>query len=134
MTAFPRIGLVTLVVGDYDEAIRYYGDVLGFELLEDRALGDGKRWVVVAPRGGHGTALRLARAATSAQQSHIGDQTGGRVFLFLYTEDFVSDQKRMKATGVAFIEAPRREEYGTVAKFIDLYGNRWDLIQPASRS
>jgi len=129
-----RIGLVTLVVRDYDEAIRYYVDVLAFELVENRALENGKRWVVVAPRGGQGAALLLARAATGAQQSRVGDQTGGRVFLFLYTEDFVTDHQRMEATGVAFLESPRREDYGMVAKFVDLYGNRWDLIQPVSKS
>jgi catechol 2,3-dioxygenase-like lactoylglutathione lyase family enzyme len=128
------IGLVTLVVRDYDEAIRYYVEVLGFRLLEDREVSPSKRWIVVAPTGQKGTALLLAKAATDDQAVHVGNQTGGRVFLFLYSDNFARDHKKMKATGVTFIESPRHEDYGTVAKFEDLYGNRWDLIEPARSS
>jgi catechol 2,3-dioxygenase-like lactoylglutathione lyase family enzyme len=126
----PHLGLVTLVVRDYDEAIAFYVDVLGFELIEDTRLDADKRWVVVAPRGARETALLLARAATPAQQTRIGDQTGGRVALFLNTDDFDRDYQRMKAAGVIFEEPPRHEPYGTVAVFHDLYGNRWDLLSP----
>jgi catechol 2,3-dioxygenase-like lactoylglutathione lyase family enzyme len=124
----PRLGLVTLVVSDYDEAIAYYVGVLGFTLVEDTPLGAGKRWVVVAPYGARETALLLARAATAGQRARVGDQTGGRVALFLHTDDFDRDHERMRAAGVVFEEAPRREPYGTVAVFRDLYGNRWDLL------
>jgi catechol 2,3-dioxygenase-like lactoylglutathione lyase family enzyme len=121
------LGLVTLVVRDYDEAIAFYVDALGFELAEDTPLGGGKRWVVVRPGGGAG--LLLARAATPAQEARVGDQTGGRVGLFLSTDDFEGDHRRMRAAGVVFEEAPRAEPYGRVAVFRDLYGNRWDLIE-----
>lgn len=127
----PRIGLVTVVVGEYDEAIAFYVDAVGFEVLEDTPLAGGKRWVVVGPASGAGTSLLLARAGTAAQRARIGDQTGGRVSFFLDTEDFTGDHRRMAAAGVRFVEAPRREEYGTVAVFEDLYGNRWDLVQRA---
>ncbi len=122
------IGAVALVVRDYDEAIAYYTTVLGFALVEDQDRGHGKRWVTVAPPGG-GTALLLARAATPEQEARVGDQTGGRVFLFLHTDDFWRDYRQLMARGVAFAEEPRREPYGTVAVFRDLYGNRWDLLQ-----
>jgi catechol 2,3-dioxygenase-like lactoylglutathione lyase family enzyme len=123
------IGALALVVRDYDEAIRFYTRQLGFELLEDTDLGGGKRWVRVAPPGGAvGTSLLLARAATPAQAARIGDQTGGRVFLFLHTDDFWRDYARYRAAGVRFLETPRQEPYGTVAVFEDLYGNRWDLL------
>ncbi|MGZ8378658.1 MAG: VOC family protein [Gemmatirosa sp.] len=125
------IAHVALVVRDYDEAIAWYRDVLGFALREDTALGDGKRWVLVAPPGAGGTALLLARAASPAQLARVGDQTGGRVFLFLRTDDFARDHAAMQARGVRFVEAPRHEAYGTVAVFEDLYGNRWDLLEPA---
>lgn len=127
----PRIGLVTVVVGEYDEAIAFYVDALGFAVLEDTPLGGAKRWVVVGPASGAGTSLLLARAATAAQRARIGDQTGGRVSFFLDTEDFIGDHRRMAAAGVRFVEEPRREGYGTVAVFEDLYGNRWDLVQRA---
>ncbi|WNI15505.1 VOC family protein [Actinacidiphila sp. ITFR-21] len=127
----PHLGLVTLVVRDYDEAIAYYRDALGFELREDTPRGDGSRWVVVAPPGARETALLLARAATAQQAGRVGDQTGGRVGLFLNTDDFDRDYKRMVAAGVVFEEEPRYEPYGAVVVFEDLYGNRWDLIQPA---
>ncbi|MBB1247118.1 VOC family protein [Streptomyces durbertensis] len=123
------IGLVTLVVRDYDEAVAFYVDVLGFRLVEDTRIGDGKRWVVVAPPGARETGVLLARAATDAQTGHVGDQTGGRVGWFLNTDAFERDHARMRAAGVVFEEEPRREPYGTVAVFRDLYGNRWDLIQ-----
>jgi catechol 2,3-dioxygenase-like lactoylglutathione lyase family enzyme len=131
MGAVSHLGLVAILVGDYDEAIRFYVDAVGFTLVEDSDLGDGKRWVVVAPPGSRETSLLLARAATPAEQARIGDQTGGRVFLFLRTGDFAADHARMQAAGVTFVEAPRHEPYGTVAVFEDLYGNRWDLVQPA---
>jgi catechol 2,3-dioxygenase-like lactoylglutathione lyase family enzyme len=126
-----RIAAVAVVVPDYDEAIAFYRDVLGFELVEDTPLGDGKRWVVVRPAGAAGTALLLARADSEAQRGRIGDQTGGRVFLFLHTDDFAADHGRLLAAGVRFLEPPRTEAYGTVAVFEDAFGNRWDLIEPA---
>jgi catechol 2,3-dioxygenase-like lactoylglutathione lyase family enzyme len=125
-----HLGLVSLVVRDYDEALAFYVDALGFEVVEDTALGQGKRWVVVAPPGANETALLLACAATDEQLARVGNQTGGRVFLFLYTDDFAADHERIRAAGVRFVEPPRTEPYGTVAVFEDLYGNRWDLIQP----
>lgn len=131
-----HLGLVTLVVRDYDEALAFYRDALGFALLEDTPLTgdpDGKRWVVLAPPGARETGLLLARAAGPGQSARVGDQTGGRVGLFLHTDDFARDHARMRAAGVEFEEAPRREPYGTVAVFRDLYGNRWDLLQPANR-
>ena len=121
---------VALVVRDYDEALAWYVDVLGFERLCDEDRGGGTRWVLVAPPGVQGTALLLARAVTPAQAARVGDQTGGRVFLFLHTDDFARDHAAMQARGVRFVEAPRHEAYGTVAVFEDLYGNRWDLLQP----
>ncbi|HYC05390.1 MAG TPA: VOC family protein [Azospirillaceae bacterium] len=123
------VATVSLLVRDYDEAIAYYRDRLGFELLEDTDLGGGKRWVVVAPPGGKGAALLLARAADERQLARVGDQAGGRVFLFLRTDDFAADHARFEAAGVRFLEAPRHEAYGSVAVFEDLYGNRWDLLQ-----
>ncbi|MFF1462730.1 VOC family protein [Streptomyces sp. NPDC058330] len=127
----PLIALVTLVVRDYDEAVSFYTDALGFELAEDTDRGDGSRWVVVRPRGTDGTGLLLARAKDEAQRAAVGAQTGGRVGFFLHTEDFAGDLERMRAAGVRFLEEPRYEAYGTVAVFEDLYGNRWDLLQPA---
>ncbi|CAG6393216.1 VOC family protein [Streptomyces cocklensis] len=126
-----HLGLVAVVVRDYDEAIAYYTGALGFELREDTARQDGGRWVVVAPPGSRETGLLLALATTPGQTARIGDQTGGRVGLFLNTEDFDGDYKRMVAAGVVFEEEPRYEPYGAVVVFHDLYGNRWDLIQPA---
>ena len=123
-----RLAMLALVVRDYDEAIAWYTGVLGFDLLEDTALGGGKRWVRVAPRGGAGAALLLARATTPAQEAAIGAQAGGRVFLFLETDDFARDHAAFTAGGARFVEAPRHEAYGTVAVFEDLYGNRWDLV------
>ncbi|MGW6896554.1 VOC family protein [Streptomyces sp. NBC_01727] len=127
-----HIALVTLVVRDYDEAISFYTDALGFELLDDTDRGDGSRWVVVRPRGAaEGTGLLLARAKDDDQRNRVGAQTGGRVGFFLHTEDFAADHARMQAAGVHFLEEPRHETYGSVAVFEDLYGNRWDLLQPA---
>ncbi len=124
-----QLAHVAIVVRDYDEAIAWYTDALGFTLVEDRPAAPGKRFVRVAPRGG-GATLLLARAANAEQASRIGNQTGGRVFLFLHTDDFARDYARMQERGVHFVEAPRHEEYGTVVVFEDLYGNRWDLIEP----
>lgn len=129
-TAARVVGSVALLVRDYDEAIAFYTAALCFDLLEDTPLGGGKRWVRVAPPGG-GTALLLAKAATPDQLARVGDQAGGRVFLFLHTDDFDRDHAAMRSRGVRFTEPPRRESYGMVAVFEDLYGNRWDLIGPA---
>ncbi|MBK8082573.1 MAG: VOC family protein [Devosia sp.] len=125
-----RIATVTLVVGDYDAAISFYCGQIGFTLVADTDLGGGKRWVLVAPSGGGGARLLLARAEGDAQVDRVGDQTGGRVGFFLETDDFARDHAAFLARGVRFREIPRREPYGTVAVFEDLYGNRWDLIQP----
>ncbi|WP_422734778.1 VOC family protein [Micromonospora sp. WMMD558] len=125
-----HLGLVALVVREYDEAIAFYTERVGFELVEDTPRPDGSRWVVVRPRGARETAILLARASTPEQRTRVGNQTGGRVGLFLYTEDFAADHARMSAAGVRFLEEPRHEAYGSVAVFEDLYGNRWDLIQP----
>lgn len=126
MTA--RIGALTLLVRDYDEAIAWYVGVAGFTLVEDTDLGGGKRWVLVEPDGG-GVRLLLAKATTPEQLARVGDQGGGRVMLFLHTDAFDADHDRMKAAGVRFLEDPRRESYGSVAVFEDLYGNRWDLLK-----
>jgi catechol 2,3-dioxygenase-like lactoylglutathione lyase family enzyme len=122
---------LTLVVRDYDEAIRFFTDALRFALMEDMPLGGGKRWVVVSPQGA-GTGLLLAKAANAEQLARVGDQTGGRVFLFLQTQDFWADYHHMQAHGVIFDEEPRQEPYAIVAVFRDLYGNKWDLLQRTS--
>ena len=130
-----RLRMLTLVVRDYDEAVDFFVGTLGFELVEDTPMGAGKRWVRVRPPGPPGTAgagLLLARAASPEQEASIGEQAGGRVFLFLETDDCRRDYERWRARGVRFLEAPREEPYGTVVVFQDLYGNRWDLIQPRS--
>ncbi|MBZ9599154.1 MULTISPECIES: VOC family protein [Streptomyces] len=126
-----HIALTALVVHDYDEAIDFYTRALGFGLAEDTPRPDGSRWVVVRPPGATESALLLARAKDDAQRSRVGDQTGGRVGFFLHTDDFARDHARMTAEGVRFLEDPRHEPYGSVAVFEDLYGNRWDLLQPA---
>jgi catechol 2,3-dioxygenase-like lactoylglutathione lyase family enzyme len=123
------IAAVALVVADYDEALDFFAGRLGFEVVEDTPLPCCKRWLLVRPRGG-GTALLLARAATPEQASRVGDHTGGRVFLFLRTDDFWRDYRDLLSCGVRFAEELREEGYGTVAVFFDLYGNRWDLVQP----
>jgi catechol 2,3-dioxygenase-like lactoylglutathione lyase family enzyme len=124
------IATVSYLVRDYDEAIRWFTGALGFRLLDDTAMGEGKRWVRMAPKAG-GVALLLAKADGPEQQAAIGRQAGGRVFLFLETDDFARDHAAFTAAGVRFREAPRHEPYGTVAVFEDLYGQPWDLIQPA---
>lgn len=124
-----KIGYVAILVRDYDEALAFYTGVLRFELIADTALGGGKRWVLVAPPDNAGTCLLLAKAATAAQAERIGDQTGGRVFLFLHTDNFWRDYHALQSRGVRFMETPRQEAYGTVAVFADLYGNRWDLLE-----
>jgi uncharacterized glyoxalase superfamily protein PhnB len=124
-----HLALVTLLVRDYDEAIAHYVGTLGFTLREDTILSSSKRWVVVAPSLATGGALLLAKADTDDQRASVGRQTGGRVGFFLHTDYFNRDYSRMKAAGVTFLEAPRREPYGTVAVFSDLYGNRWDLLE-----
>jgi catechol 2,3-dioxygenase-like lactoylglutathione lyase family enzyme len=127
------LGYVALVVRGYDEAIAFFTQSLGFHLIEDSVstdrMGQEKRWVLVAPPGSRGTSLLLARASNPEEVSRIGNQTGGRVFLFLHTDDFWRDYRAMTARGVKFCESPREEAYGTVAVFEDLYGNKWDLLQ-----
>jgi len=125
-----RLALVTLVVDDYDKAIDYYVGTLGFALREDTPLGGGKRWVVVSPQGAAGSGLLLAKAANDRQKQAIGQQTGGRVFLFLHSDDFERDYAAYKQRGVSFVDQPRQESYGRVVVFTDLYGNRWDLVEP----
>lgn len=121
---------IALVVRDYDEALDFYQKKLDFELIEDTYQPEqDKRWVVVAPPGGRGTTLLLARASNPQQAAFIGDQAGGRVFLFLNTDDFWRDYERYKSRGVTFVREPKEADYGMVAVFQDLYGNRWDLIQ-----
>lgn len=129
-TKSQHIGCVAVLVRDYDEAKNFYCQSMGFDLIEDTPLPGGKRWLLVAPPGGNGTRLLLAKAANQVEAQRIGDQAGGRVFLFLFTDDIYRDTKTMRAKGVKFREVPRKEPYGTVAVFEDLYGNRWDLLQP----
>lgn len=124
------LATVALLVREYDEAITFFTNVLRFKLIEDTPLSGEKRWVVVAPQGERGASLLLARASTEEQKACIGNQTGGRVFLFLHTADFWDDYTYMQAHGVRFTEEPRREPYGLVVVFLDLYGNKWDLVQP----
>jgi catechol 2,3-dioxygenase-like lactoylglutathione lyase family enzyme len=128
------IAHISLLVRDYDEAIHFFTDALGFTLIEDTPSKDrqgrDKRWVVVAPPGSQGTSLLLAKPANEEEQSHVGNQSGGRVFLFLHTDDFWRDYRRMQSKGVKFVREPKDEPYGTVAVFKDLYGNLWDLLQP----
>ena len=126
-----RIAHIALVVRDYDEAIQFYTGKLQFTLVEDTALSSTKRWVLIAPKGSNECQLLLAKAANEEQLSRVGDQTGGRVFLFLYTDNFRADYEMMVKEGVEFIREPKVETYGTVAVFKDLYGNLWDLIEPA---
>jgi catechol 2,3-dioxygenase-like lactoylglutathione lyase family enzyme len=131
VTTGQTIGQIALVVRDYDEAVDFYVNVLGFALIEDTAIpAQDKRWVVVAPPGSTGSRLLLARAVDDEQVSRIGHQTGGRVFLFLHTSDFWRDFHAHKSRGVIFVREPKAESYGIVAVFRDLYGNLWDLVQP----
>lgn len=124
-----HLGAVTLLVADYDQAIEWYTQKLGFELVEDTRMGKDKRWVLIAPPGSRETRLLLARATNDGQVLRIGNQAGGRMFLLLYTDNFERDWAQMSAAGVHFREEPRHEAYGTVAVFEDLYGNAWDLLQ-----
>ncbi|AZL84699.1 VOC family protein [Aliivibrio salmonicida] len=124
-----KIGSVALVVENYDDAIEFYTHKLNFELIEDTDLGDGKRWILISPPNSNGTNLLLAQASNEEQQKSVGNQTGGRVFLFLHTNDFWRDYEDMKKKGVVFNEEPRKEVYGTVVVFQDLYGTKWDLLE-----
>ena len=121
---------IALVVNDYDEAIKFYTEKLGFKLVEDSALSETKRWVLISPPGSNGCCLLLAKAVNDEQKSRIGNQTGGRVFLFLHTNNFQDDFNKLRENGVTIVREPSKEEYGTVAVFADLYGNLWDLIEP----
>jgi len=121
---------IALVVKEYDEAIDFYCNKLGFELKEDTVMSETKRWVIVQPKGEGSCSLLLARAVGDEQQSRIGNQTGGRVFLFLYTDDFWRDYNNYTSKGIEFVREPKEEAYGTVSVFKDLYGNLWDLIEP----
>jgi catechol 2,3-dioxygenase-like lactoylglutathione lyase family enzyme len=127
-----HLAAISMLVRDYDEAIAYYTEILGFALVEDSPLADSKRWVVVAPPGSAETRLVLARAVKPEEIGAIGRQGAGRVWLFLHTDDFWRDHRAYSTRGVKFCESPRQEPYGTVAVFEDLYGNRWDLLQPAT--
>jgi catechol 2,3-dioxygenase-like lactoylglutathione lyase family enzyme len=129
-----RIAHIALVVADYDEAIRFYTEKLDFRLVEDTPLGEDKRWVVVAPPGAAECSLLLAKAANDQQRTSIGNQTGGRVFLFLFTDNFRRDYENMLRKGIHFIRPPQEEAYGMVAVFEDLYGNLWDLLEPSERN
>lgn len=124
-----QIAHIALVVEDYDDAIAFYTQKLNFVLVEDTPQSETKRWVIVAPPGSSGCSLLLAKGVGDEQKSRIGNQTGGRVFLFLRTDDFWRDYQSMLANGIKFTREPKKEEYGTVAVFADLYGNLWDLIQ-----
>ncbi len=126
-----KIAHLALVVNDYDEAIQFYTGKLDFILVEDTVLSETKRWVLVAPKGATECCLLLAKAASEEQRSRVGNQTGGRVFLFLYTDDFWRDYKNMQEKGISFVREPIVESYGTVAVFKDLYGNLWDLLEPS---
>ena len=131
---YNRIAHLALVVKDYDEAIEFYTQKLDFELMEDTDLGDGKRWVIVAPNGAKECGLLLAKADGEEQLKSVGHQAGGRVFLFLFTDDFQRDFKKLVEREVKFVREPIEEVYGTVAVFEDLYGNMWDLIQPTDKN
>jgi len=125
-----HVAHIALVVKDYDEAIRFYTEKLHFTLVEDTVLSETKRWVLVAPKGSNEFSLLLAKAANAEQETRVGDQTGGRVFLFLYTDNFRRDYDAMVKDGIEFVREPKVETYGTVAVFKDLYGNLWDLLEP----
>ena len=124
---------VALIVDDYDQAIKFYTENLHFKLVEDTVLSDTKRWVLLAPKGSKGCCLLLAKAANKKQKSRVGNQTGGRVFLFLHTDNFQRDYQNLLDKGIKIVRGPAIEPYGTVAVFADLYGNLWDLIEPVKR-
>jgi catechol 2,3-dioxygenase-like lactoylglutathione lyase family enzyme len=126
-----RLAHITLLVNDYDEAIKFFTEKLHFKLIEDKLISDQKRWVLVSPAGPEGCCLLLAKAATAEQVKRVGNQTGGRVFLFLYTDDFQRDYRNLTIQGITIVREPVIETYGKVAVFKDLYGNLWDLIEPA---
>jgi catechol 2,3-dioxygenase-like lactoylglutathione lyase family enzyme len=127
-----KLAHVALVVSDYDEAIQFYTETLSFDLIEDTKLSDTKRWVIVAPKGSGSCNLLLAKAANEEQESRVGNQTGGRVFLFLHTDNLQRDYEALQSKGVTFVRTPATEAWGTVAVFKDLYGNLWDLIEPSN--
>lgn len=127
-----NIAQIALIVNDYDEAILFYTEKLNFTLIEDTKLSDSKRWVKVAPPGSNNCCLLLAKASNKEQAKCVGNQSGGRVFLFLYTDDFWRDYNKMTERGIKFIRSPQKEAYGTVAVFEDLYGNLWDFIEPST--
>lgn len=129
-----HLGAVAILVPSYEEGLRFFAGALGFDVIEDTELAPGKRWVLVGPPGSSETRLLLATAASDEQRAAIGSQGGGRVFLFLHTDDFWRDHTRYKAAGVRFLEEPRTESYGTVAVFQDPFGNKWDLLQRTSSS
>jgi catechol 2,3-dioxygenase-like lactoylglutathione lyase family enzyme len=131
---YQRIAHIALIVDDYDKAIDFYTQKLDFQLLEDTHLGDEKRWVIVAPQGAMECSLVLAKAANEHQRTFVGNQAGDRVFLFLFTDDFWRDYEKLKSREIKFVRQPQHNEYGTVAVFEDLYGNRWDLIEPAENN
>ncbi len=127
-----QLAHIALVVRDYDEAIKFYTEKLHFELIEDTQLSETKRWVLIAPKGSNGSKLLLAQASTDEQKKRVGNQTGGRVFLFLHTDNFERDYKNLIQQKIKIVREPKKEVYGTVAVFEDLYGNLWDLIEPAA--
>ncbi len=129
-----RIAHVALVVKEYDEAIKFYTEVLGFDLVEDTPMTVDKRWVVVSPKGAKECSLLLAKASNDEQMASVGNQTGGRVFLFLFTDDFWRDYNQMLSKGVVFVREPKEEAHGIVTVFKDLYGNLWDFIQPSDKN
>ena len=131
---YQRIAHIALVVRDYDEALEFYTQKLGFQVIEDTELSPEKRWVVIAPKGAKECTLLLAKAANDKQRKCIGNQTGGRVFLFLFTDDFWKDYKQYQSNGIKFLRKPKEEPYGLVAVFEDLYGNQWDLLQPSGKN
>lgn len=131
---YQRIAQISLVVDDYDDAIAFYTHKLDFTLVEDTPLSHDKRWVIIAPRGAKECSLLLAKAADDSQRTRVGDQTGGRVFLFLFTDDFWRDYNAFKSRGVVFVRPPQTFNYGLVAVFEDLYGNLWDLLQPSEHN
>jgi len=128
-----RLAHIAIVVNDYDEAIKFYTEKLHFDLIEDTRLSETKRWVLVKPKGGNSCCLLLAKAANEEQRSRVGNQTGGRVFLFLHTDNFERDYQNLLDHQIEIVRQPQREEYGTVAVFKDLYGNLWDMIEPAAK-